>query len=87
MKTNGIEVDPQNRTSYDKLPLPAALRSLIFEVHSHTGAPRYEMRYLGEPTRGYERRSAPAPSDSRFYRPGELDQERLRLRLEVMRRM
>jgi hypothetical protein len=88
MITNGVTVDPQNPASYDKLPLPRELRNLIREVHGHAGAPRYEARYSGEPTR-YERRSVAAPqrSESRFYRPGELDQERLRLKLEVLRRI
>jgi hypothetical protein len=88
MITNGIQVDPQNPASYNKLPVSAGLRSLIREVHSHAGDPRYEVRYSGEPTRGYERRSAaPSSTSLPFHRPDELAREKLRLRLSLLQRM
>jgi hypothetical protein len=88
--TNGIEI--RCDADYNKLPLPAALRSLIREVHSHTGDRRYEMRYShdGPTSQASERRSSPArTSHIQRVATKEFDvaRERLRLRLEVMRRV
>ena len=85
MITNGIEI--RCDADYAKLRVSPALRSLIREVHSHTGSPAYEMRYSGEPTRGYERRSAPVQPEWRYFRQDDIAREKLRLQLAVLQRM
>jgi hypothetical protein len=94
MKTNGIEVDPETGSGYDKLPFDRETRDMIRRVHSNAGNPRYEMRYNNPPIERHslalERRSAPAPIHSQpsFYRPAdEISRERLRLKLAVLQRM
>ena len=86
MLTNGIEVDPETGEGYDKLPVDREMRDLIRRVHS--SPENYQMRYLYSDA-PLERRSVAAPqrSESPSYRRGELDQERLRLKLAVLQRM
>jgi hypothetical protein len=88
MITNGIEVDPETGAGYDRLPVSPELRALIRDTHRNPQ--RYEARYEARgPTQASERRSSAAPqrSNSAFHRPDDLAREKLRLRLEVMRRM
>jgi hypothetical protein len=88
MRCCGIECDPESGTGYSKLPdrISPEWRVLIRAIHRDPQ--KYEVRYgySGWPT---EQRSVAPPkrSESRFYRSDDSDRERLRLRLEVMRRV
>ena len=82
MRTNGIEVDPETGSGYDRLPVSPELRALIRDTHRNPQ--RYEARYADRPI---ERRSLPAPSTSAFHRPDDLAREKLRLRLSLLQRM
>jgi hypothetical protein len=81
MITNGIEVDPETGSGYDRLPVSPELRALIRDTHRNPQ--RYEMRYAFSDA-PIERRSVAAPSESFYRPPDDLAREKLRLRLSLL---
>jgi hypothetical protein len=83
--TNGIEVDPESGAGYSRLPVSPEWRVLIRAIHRDPQKGEVRYGYSGWPT---EQRSAPAPQRSEsFYRRGELDREKLRLKISLLERM
>jgi hypothetical protein len=88
IRSCGILVDPETGSGYDRLPVSPELRTLIRDVHRNAGDPRFEMRYNPDGPTRYEQRSLSSSSTSSFYRPpGDLANERLRLKLALLQRM
>ena len=92
MRCCGFEVNPEDASTYNRIPVDAATRQLIIAVHRSPS--QYEARYNGAPIERYslalERRSVAAPTaqpEWRFRRPDDAARERLRLQLGVLQRM
>jgi hypothetical protein len=92
MRCCGIEVNPEDASTYNKLPVDAAMRSLIIAVHRSPS--QYQARYDGAPVERYslalERRSSAAPTTQpawQFFRADDVARERLRLKLALLSRI